>query len=404
MKKNKPTIPSTVWALGFVNFFINISTVMIFSFSAIYLKTILGIGTVLIGVLEGFVEAFAYLMKLFSGIISDYLQRRKRLIVLGYALLALSRPLLAISSTFSTVFLARVMDRFGNGIQATPRDALIGDIAPPEHRGACFGLRQALGTAGSFVGGILGVIAMWWTANNYHQVFWLATIPAVLALVILIVSVKDPKLKDKEIDKETHQPKKHPIHLADLKRLGNNYWKLMIVVTVFMTARVSEAFLILHATQNHGLDPAYSSIILICYNLTYSLASYPVGALSDRFGRYPILFLGFVTLILSDLVLFFSFNIYMVFIGVSLWGVQLAITQNTFTAKIADLVPSDLKGTGFGFFYLISAVASILSGWIGGKIAHDFDEGAMFGVSSLIAILALIFLYAFKGKITKKSK
>ena len=336
-------------------------------------------------------------MKLMSGVISDYLRRRKLLITLGYSLLMLSRPLMAVSSTFATVFASRMMDRLGNGLQATPREALIADVAPTHIRGACYGVRQALATAGSFFGGVCGFLAMWWTAKNYQQVFWIATIPAIISVVLLIFALKDP-LAQKDVDPETHSPRKHPLHWADIPRLGRSYWKLIGVATVFMMARVSEAFLILLATGRFGLDPTYAPMILMTYNLTYSLTSYPIGAISDRYGRYPVMVLGFFTLILADIVLALAVDLTMVFLGIAIWGIQLGITQNAFTAKIADLVPEDLKGTGFGFFYLITAIASVVSGSIAGYVCHFYNESIMFGVSAVIALFALGLLSLIKTK------
>ena len=322
--------------------------------------------------------------------------------VWGFALATLARPILAISSSFGAVFTARLLDRIGNGVQSTPRDALVGDISPAEIKGTCYGLRQSLATAGSFFGGIVGVGAMVWTAENFQHVFWIATIPAVLAFIILVIAVKEPPRAPAEIDSTTNKPARHPIHWNDLIRLGKPYWLLMIVAGIFMLSRVSEAMLLLHAHQNFGLSVKYTPLILILYNGTNSLASYPIGRLSDRIDRRILLGLGFVVLIIADILLGWAPNIFVMMAGVAVWGVQIGITQSMFLALVADTVPDDLRGTGFGFFYLVSAVSLVLASTIGGTIAQCYNEHVTFMVSSVIASIALVALIIM-AKRTKKS-
>lgn len=397
-----PSIPKSIWALGVATLLINVSSAIIFSLSSVYMKTILGVATGWIGLLEGAVEACAYGTKVFSGIFSDYLRRRKAIMVWGFALATLARPILAISSSFGAVFTARLLDRIGNGVQSTPRDALVGDISPAEIKGTCYGLRQSLATAGSFFGGIVGVGAMVWTAENFQHVFWIATIPAVLAFIILVIAVKEPPRAPAEIDSTTNKPARHPIHWNDLIRLGKPYWLLMIVAGIFMLSRVSEAMLLLHAHQNFGLSVKYTPLILILYNGTNSLASYPIGRLSDRIDRRILLGLGFVVLIIADILLGWAPNIFVMMAGVAVWGVQIGITQSMFLALVADTVPDDLRGTGFGFFYLVSAVSLVLASTIGGTIAQCYNEHVTFMVSSVIASIALVALIIM-AKRTKKS-
>jgi MFS family permease len=384
---SKPvSVPKSIWAIGIASFLINVSSAVVFSLSAVYLKTILGVATGWIGLLEGTVEACAYAVKVFSGIFSDYLRRRKSIMVWGFALATLARPVLAISSSFGAVFTARVLDRIGNGIQSTPRDALVGDLSPAPIRGTCYGLRQSLATAGSFFGGIVGVIAMYFTHQNFQQVFWIATIPAVMGLLIVIALVKD------SVSGTPHLVKKHPIHWKDLPRLGRSYWILMVIVGIFMLARVGEAMLILHAHQNFGLSETYIPLILILYNGTNALISYPIGKLSDKISRYTLLAAGFIILVLADILLASANNIGVMLVGVALWGVQMGITQSMFVVLTADTAPDDLRGTGFGIFYLISALSLVLAGSIGGNIAQYYGESRMFMVSGIIGAFALVCL------------
>lgn len=385
-------IPTSIWMIGIASFLINISSGIVFSLSAVYMKTSLGVSVSWIGLLEGVVEGCAYSMKLFSGIFSDILRRRKAIMVWGFFFVALARPILALSASALAVLIARLLDRIGNGIQATPRDALVGDLSPHPIKGACYGLRQSLASTGSFFAGILGSIAMILTCGNFHYVFWLAAIPAGLALIILVTMVKDPKPTDSH-----HSIKsKNPLHWSDIPKLGKNYWILMGITAMFMLARVSEAMLILHAHQNFGFSEKYAPLILILYNGANALSSYPIGRLSDKVSRYQLLGLGFLTLISADLFLSLAPNISVMLIGVFLWGAQIGITQSMFMALIADLVPERLRGTAFGFFYFINAICLVSASTIGGIIAQHYGEGKTFLVSGGIAIFPFIALIIFR--------
>lgn len=391
---NLPKIPNSIWAIGLATLLLNTSSVIVFGLSAVYMKSILGVGMGWIGFLEGTVEGCAYATKLLSGVFSDYLKKRKAIMVCGFALAVIARPVLAIFSCFAGVFTARIMDRMGNGIQSTPRDALVGDLSPKGIKGKCYGLRQSLATGGSFLGGILGVFAMLWTNNNYQHVFWLASIPAVLAIIILIFAVKEPQNPHETVKRER-------IRFSDIPKLGKPYWILMTIAVIFMCARVSEAMLIIHAHQNFGLSEAYIPLVLILYNGTTTLASYPIGYLSDRMPRYYLLAMGFITLIIADLLLGFAPNIYVALLGVAVWGIQIGATQSMFMALIADCAPARLRGTGFGFFYLMSAVSLVVASTVGGNIAQKYSEFSTFLYSSAVGAIALILLLVVRKKLPK---
>ncbi len=394
IKTFKNKIPLSIWAIGFTSMLLNISTVMIFGIAALYVQQILGVATGVLLVLEGVFEAIAYLMKLFSGILSDYLRKRKAVIVWGVALSVIARPVFALFSNLPAVLAARILDRLGNGIHATPRDALVSDLAPEDIKGACFGLRQSLAVAGSFIGGFLGIWCMTTTGKDFKTVFAVASIPAFLGLLLLIFCVKDSQKKE-EKNAIVKQPIRHPIRFKDLKRLGKSYWILMSIVLVYMSARVGESVLVLHATGNFNLDQNFSHAVMILYNGMNTLCSYPVGRLSDKFGRYGFLGLSFFMLLLADCFLGFAQNLTTMMVGVALWGIQIGMSQSMFLSLIADYVPEDLRGTGIGFFYLISAVALIIAGAIGGIFAHMYSQFATFIASGTISLIALLMLAIF---------
>ena len=399
MKNQKSKIPLSVWAIGFASMLLNISTVMMFGIIALYIQQISGASTGFIIRLEGFFEAMAFVMKLLSGLISDYLRRPKKVMIFGYAMVSISKPIFAIFATIPAVIIARLLDRLGNGVQSTPRDALVGDLAPTDIKGACFGLRNSMSTAGSFLGGILGALAMNLSHGNYQQVFMLASIPAAIGLVLLLIFVHDPHEKEVTVDKK---PIRHPLHLRDILRLGKSYWLLMIVAVVFMCSRIGESMLILHATQSFGMDKSFVHGIMILYNCTNSLFSYPVGLLSDRLGRYGFLALSFVILIVADLFLGFASDLWVMLIGVGLWGIQIGMSQDMFLCMIADQIPEDLRGTGIGFFYLINAIGLLIAGFFGGLLADKYNQFTTFIGSGVIALFALILLIIMRNAIDVK--
>jgi len=382
------SIPKQIWGIGWGVFFINTSSVMVRSIAAIYLKNVLGVGIGWIGLLEGFIEGLSFVIKTFAGVVSDYLRRRKIFITIGYTLIAISNPIIALWASFAGVFVYRVIARIGNGVQATPRDALVADIAPAKSRGACYGLRLGLGIAGSFVGGLIALIYMHKSNSNYQQLFWLATVPAVIAVLIVLIFIKEPR---KNLHPKDHQPR-HPIHWADLPRLGRQFWILMGVVAIFIMAQVGEPFMVLHAHLNFGLPEASAPIIFLLFNATHSASSLPVGMLSDRMSRYHLLALGFIVLIASDLILATATSLTSVFIGIAIWGFQMGIHQSMFLALIADNAPEDLHGTALSVYYLIYGASLFLANTCGGILAQVFDSSAAYLFSLVVAIIALLFL------------
>lgn len=235
-------IPRGVWILGGVSMFMDISSEMIHSLLPLFLATGLGLSVLYIGILEGVAEATALITKIFSGVISDYLGKRKGLAVLGYGLGALSKPLFALASGAGLVFGARFMDRIGKGIRGAPRDALVADVTPPEIRGAAYGLRQSLDTFGAFLGPLLAVGLMLLWANDFRAVFWVAVIPAFIAVALLVFGLDEPKAA-------IVQARTNPLTRSQLRKLPAAFWQVALLGGVFTLARFSEAFLVLKAEQ-----------------------------------------------------------------------------------------------------------------------------------------------------------
>lgn len=378
-------IPPGVWALGLVSMLMDVSSEMIHSLLPLFMVGVLGASALAVGLIEGVAEATALIVKVFSGVLSDYLGRRKGLAVAGYALGALSKPLFAVAPDIATVFTARFLDRIGKGIRGAPRDALVADITPAEVRGAAFGLRQSLDTVGAFIGPLLAVGLMLLWANDFRKVFWVAMVPGLLAVALLVVGVREPAHK---VDGK----KVNPIRRENLNRLSAGYWWVVGVGAVFTLARFSEAFLVLRAQQG-GTPVALVPLVMVAMNLVYAASAYPFGELSDRMSHRKLLALGLVVLIAADLVLANSDHWATVLAGVALWGVHMGMTQGLLATMVADAVQPDLRGTAFGFFNLVSGgamlVASVVAGllWDQWGASFTFYAGAVFSVIALIGLV-----------------
>jgi MFS family permease len=385
-------IPRSIWAIGFVSMFMDISSEMIHALLPIYLTTVLGASALSVGFIEGIAEATANITKLFSGAISDWFGKRKLLAVIGYALAAFTKPIFPLASTIGWITTARFIDRIGKGIRGAPRDALVADIAPPELRGASFGLRQSLDTVGAFLGPLIAIALMWWSANNFKFIFWVAVIPAFIAVAVLIFGVKEPA----EVARKKGQA--WPLSGEVMRSMGPRFWLVMMVASLFTLARFSEAFLILKSQQS-GLSLMWIPLVLVVMNITYALASYPAGVLSDRFGRTALLVVGMIVLIAADLVLAKSTTLSSVTVGIILWGLHMGLTQGTLSTLVADHAPADLRGTAFGIYNLCTGLALLAASVVAGGLWDKFGSQATFLAGAGFAALALIGLLA-----TERSK
>ncbi len=381
-------IPTGIWILGFVSLLMDISSEMIHSLLPLFLATSLGASALMIGLIDGVAEATALITKVFSGVISDWVGRRKGLALLGYGLGAATKPMFALAPTVGVVMAARMIDRVGKGIRGAPRDALVADLAPPEVRGAAFGLRQSLDTVGAFAGPLIAVGLMLLWANDFQAVFWVAVIPGVMAVLLLAFGIKEPPQTVEII-------KKSPISRANLKRLSRAYWQVVIVGAIFTLARFSEAFLVLRAAQG-GIPLALVPLVMVAMNVVYALSAYPFGRLSDRVSHRSLLIGGMALLIVADLILALSPHPAVVLAGVAVWGLHMGITQGLLAVMVADTAPPDLRGTAYGFFNLVSGLALLAASVIAGLLWDGFGAPATFLTGAAFSAVALLLLIALR--------
>lgn len=362
----------------------DVSSEMIHALLPVYLVTVLGTSTLAVGFIEGIAEATASITKVFSGALSDWLGRRKLLAAIGYGLAAITKPVFPLAETAGWVVAARFVDRIGKGIRGAPRDALIADLAPPELRGASYGLRQSLDTAGAFIGPLLAIGLMWLTADNIPLVFWAAVLPAFAAFALIVFAVHDAP-RGTEPEKKA----RWPLSRAELSRLPPAYWWIVGISAVFTLARFSEAFLVLRA-QETGLALMLIPAVLVVLNVVYSLSSYPVGVLADKFHRGTLIALGFAVLVAADLVLALVGGMAGLVLGTILWGLHMGMTQGLLATLVADVAPAALRGTAFGVFNLVGGLALLAASVLAGGLWDAFGSQATFLAGAAFAALALL--------------
>ena len=345
----------------------------------VYLTTVLGAGMVAVGLVEGIAEATASIVKVFSGALSDRLSRRKPIVLAGYALAALSKPLFPLANTVGLVLGARFLDRIGKGIRGAPRDALIADLTPPELRGSAYGLRQAMDTIGAVLGPLAAIGLMFLLADDIRSVLWLAVIPASLSVAVLLFFVDDQRRPASEVGKSS---------LSGYRALPAAYWAIVALGAVLTLARFSEAFLILRA-QGLGLAIALAPVVLIVMNVVYTAIAYPAGVAADRGYKRALMVSGILVLVAADLLIASTRSIPLLFAGIVLWGVHMGLTQGLLSALIADASPPHLRGTGFGVFHLVSGVALLIASVLAGWLWSAYGPGATFYAGAAFAAVAL---------------
>jgi len=363
----------------------DISSETIHSVLPTFLVIGLGTSAVYLGAIEGVAEATACIVKVFSGVLSDYMGRRKPLALLGYGMAALTKPLFPLASSAGTVFLARFIDRIGKGIRGAPRDALVADVTPPDQRGAAFGLRQSLDTVGAFAGPVLAMILAVAFTGELRTVLWIAVIPAFLSVIVLWVGVREPKVQ------LAAGVKPRSVNL-NVRAMPASFWVVCTVASVFMLSRFSEAFLVLVGTRA-GLTPAFAPIALVAMNLAYLLSAYPVGKLSDRMEKPQLLVFGCALLAIANFTLAFASTPVLLVVGSLLWGLHMGFTEGIFAAMVANSAPKDLRGSAFGIFNLLRGLVLLAASVAAGILWDKVGPQATFGFGSVLAVATVAALW-----------
>jgi MFS family permease len=320
------------------------------------------------------------------------LGKRKFLVVLGYGLAAITKPVFPLAPSIAWVFGARFTDRVGKGIRGAPRDALVADITAPELRGAAYGLRQSLDSVGAFLGPLLAIAFMALWANDIKAVLWVAVLPAFIS-VALVLSIREPVA-------QKNQPLEgSPVSFSSAARLDSGYWIIVAFGAVFTLARFSEAFLVLRA-QSVGLAVGLVPMIMIVMNLVYASSAYPAGIASDHLSRRMMLVGGLALLVLAELVLAFATVSWQAFAGAALWGLHMGFTQGLFNKLVADTAPAELRGTAFGIFNLTSGISTLVASVIAGVLWQVIGPQATFCAGAVFAALAAMGVLTYRASPT----
>jgi len=397
--KHPLIIPKNVWALGIVSLLMDLSSEMILSILPIFLVTGLGVSVLTLGLIEGLAEGVASVIKAFSGALSDYLKKRKILVVIGYGLSTLTKPFFALASTATWIFVARFVDRLGKGIRGAPRDSLIADSTSTKIRGTAYSLRQTLDTLGAVLGPIFAIIILYLTTNNFRLVLWFAVIPAVLCIVVLIFGVKESTLK-KNISR-----KKSYFLFENFLKITPVIWLFFLTVFILNLGHFSEAFLLLRS-QEIGLKVSFIPVVFVVMNVAYAIVAVPFGHLADRGGFFILIVCGFLILVLADIILALTNTVGWMFVGIIFWGIHLGMTQGLLLAMISKLSPLELRGTSFGLFHAISGVALLTASLIAGYLWQYYYSGLIFFVSAIITLVGIttffLWYWCYFIKIKKK--
>lgn len=375
-------IPRGVWMLGLVSLFMDMSSEMAHALLPLFVVGTLGASVAMLGLLDAVANGTTHFVKLYSGLISDRFHSRKSLALLGYGLAALSKPLFPLAHETLMVFVARISDRIGKGIRGAPRDAMVADITPPELRGAAYGLRQSMDSFGGFAGPLLAVVLAGLYSFGVRDLLWVACLPALACVAILAFGVSEPEAKT-ELKKERPQ-----INLATAKALGSPFWFVMVITAGILIARISDAFLVLRASQL-GLTLVFIPLVLVVYNGVDTLSSYPSGRLSDRLGRKGLLAASLVALAISLGLLAVVPSLPGLWVALVFYGLHTAMSQSVLSSFVADAAPAHLRGTAFGMFGMVSGVATFSASLAIGLAWDKFGAQAIFAVGGIVAVLAL---------------
>ncbi len=387
-------LPASVWALGVTSMLMDLASELVHSLLPVFLVSVLHTNIATIGLIEGIAESIASITKIFSGALSDHWGKRKPIALFGYGLAALTKFAFPLATSVAWVATAQSLDRFGKGIRGAPRDALVTDLTPADKRGAAFGLRQSLDSAGSLTGPALALTLMWLLHDDVRKVLWFAPITAVASVLAMLFWVKEPPVTSGSV------ARKNPLALASIRRFDHHYWSIVILGAVFTLARFSEAFLILRA-QDSGMRIGFVPLVLVVMNIVYMLVAYPAGTESDRGRHHVLLIAGLGVLVVADIVLATAPSPLIVLCGAGLWGLHMALTQGTLSKLVADATPADLRGTGFGLFNLVTGISTLFASLIAGALWSGFGPFATFIAGAVFAATAALGLSAYVYGINK---
>ena len=367
-----------VFFAGLVSFFMDVSSEMIYPLVPLFLANVLGVNKAMIGLIEGIAEATASLLKVFSGWLSDRIGQRKGLMVAGYALSTLSRPIIALAGSWQQVLAYRFVDRLGKGIRTAPRDAIIAESAEKTHLARAFSFHRSMDTMGAVVGPAIALLLLQLYNNNYQMVFWLSMIPGGIAVLIIVLFIKEKK---RASDAPLDRPR------LTLRHFDRKVKFFILIATLFALGNSSDAFLILRAEQI-GIPTVMIPAVYLTFNLIYSLSAIPAGMVADRFGKKRLILLGFILFA----GLYYGFAVARstteIWILFCLYGLFMGLSEGIQKAFLATIIPPDFKATAFGVYATAVGLATLPASLIGGLLWDRVSPAATFYFGAAAATLA----------------
>lgn len=381
----RPKLARNVIILGVVSFLTDVSSEMIYPLLPVFLGTVLGASATSIGVIEGLAESVAALLKFGSGWWSDRVRRRKPLVVAGYALAAIARPLVGLAQSAVQVLAIRVTDRIGKGIRTSPRDALIADSVDARVRGKAFGFHRAADHAGAVLGPLIAFVVLQRAGIEMRTLFLLAAIPGILAVIVLVVGVREAaRPPDTVATTEARS-----VSPTRLRMLGGRFWAVLGVILIFTLGNSTDAFLLLRAADL-GVPIAQIPLLWAMLHVVKSASSTPGGALSDRVGRRPLLIVGWVLFA----AVYFAFgratSAWQIWALFAVYGIYFGLTEGTEKALVADMVPASARGTAFGGYNLAISLGALPASVIFGLWWDHVGPQAAFDFGAAMALLAAV--------------
>ena len=371
-----------VVALGLVSLLTDVSSEMIYPLLPLFLTSVLGAGPTFVGLVEGIAESAASLTKLFSGWLSDRLGRRKGLVVVGYTLSTLTRPLVAFALAPWHVLLVRFTDRLGKGLRTSPRDALIAGSTEPHIRGRAYGFHRSMDHLGAVAGPALAFVLLLLMGGQLRTLFLLAAIPGILSVLILVLKVSDIRVNS------TAAPKAMP----GTDGLNAQLTRFLIVVTLFTLGNSSDAFLLLRA-QEVGIAVAHLPLLWMFFSLVKAVTGMPGGILSDLKGRRGAIIAGWLVYAAAYLGFGAASEPWHIWVLIGFYGLYFGLTEGGERALIADLVPPDRQASAFGLFHFCIGIAALPSSLLMGYLYQSFGAGPAFTVGAALAGLSALLLF-----------
>lgn len=376
---------------GLTSFFTDTSTKMVYSVMPLFLLSI-GASKTTISLIEGIAESTASLLKAISGYWSDKIGKNKPFMIIGYGITAIITPLYALARIPIQILFFRFFERIGKGLRAAPRDSLISGSIKKNEAGKTFGFQKAMDNSGAIVGPLIAFLLLSIFPLNYSYIFLLATIPAILGVLTIIIFIKEAKAEKKETTNK-----------ISLKLLPKKFYFFLIIIFVFTLGNSADALLLVKTSET-GIDKSYIPFVYMIFNTVSVLLAIPIGKLSDRIGREKLIILGFI--VYAIVYYFFGrFNSINVFIFLfMLYGFYSALTDGSQKAMISDIVSKDLIGTGFGIYHAVLGITLLPASLIAGLLYDKVNSNAPFYFGSVMALIATILMIIFTVLDKKKEK